>query len=73
MTDETPKPASLMPSISTFASVGIGVPVATILSWLANAFAGVAMPGPVEAAIGAVISAAVGYFFSGGKAAHLEG
>lgn len=71
MTDE-PQKQNLMPSISTFASVGIGVPAATILSWLVSTFGHVAMPGPVEAAIGAVISALVGYFFSGGKAAHTE-
>lgn len=73
MTDETPKPKSqLMPSTSTVASVGIGVPLATIIAWAVGAFAGVEVPGPVEAAIGAVISAAVGYFFMGGKAAHTE-
>lgn len=71
MTDETPKP-NLRPSASTVASVGIGVPVATIVAWLFGTFAGVEVPGPVEAAFGAVISAAVGYFFIGGKAVHTE-
>jgi len=55
------------PSTSTVASVGIGVPVAVILSWVVSTFAGVVVPGPVEAAAGAVISAVVGYFFSGGR------
>lgn len=69
MTDEKP---SMKPSASTVASVGIGIPVATILSWAFGTFAGVDVPGPVEAAFGAVISAAVGYFFIGGKSAHTE-
>lgn len=58
----------MRPSNSTYASVGIGVPLATIISWLFDAFLRVQMPGPVEAAFGAVISAAVGYFFMGGRA-----
>lgn len=70
MPDE--KKPDLKPSASTVASVGIGVPLATILSWAASAFGGVDVPGPVEAALGAVISAAVGYLFTGGKAAHTE-
>lgn len=67
-----PAKSSMKPSASTVASVGIGVPVATILAWASSAFAGVEVPGPVEAAFGAVISALVGYFFLGGKAAHTE-
>ena len=55
------------PSSSTIASVGIGVPLATVIAWAVSLF-GVEMPGPVEAAIGAVLSAAVGYFFHGGQA-----
>lgn len=63
----------IAPSNSTIASVGIGIPAATIISWLWNGIASVkfpelVMPGPVEAAIGAIISAGVGYFFHGGKA-----
>ena len=57
----------MRPSTSTVASVGIGVPVATILSWAVNTFAGVEVPGEVQAAFGAVVSAVIGYFFSGGK------
>jgi hypothetical protein len=59
----------LKPSTSTVASIGIGVPVATIISWALTEFAKIAVPGPVEAAIGVVIGAIVGYFFLGGKAA----
>jgi hypothetical protein len=57
----------MRPSNSTFASVGIGVPAATVISWTVSLF-GVVMPGPVEAAIGAIISSVIGYFFLGGKA-----
>ena len=58
----------MKPSNSTVASVGIGVPAATIISWALNTFAGVQVPGPVEAAFGAVLGAIIGYFFSGGRA-----
>lgn len=71
MTDEKPK-ADLRPSTSTVASLSIGVPVATIIAWVLSTFAGVEVPGPVEAAFGAVISTVVGYFFVGGRAAHTE-
>lgn len=57
----------MKPSQSTIASAAIGVPLATITSWVLNTFAGVEVPGPVEAAFGAVLGAAVGYFFVGGK------
>lgn len=60
------------PSTSTVASVGIGVPVATIIAWLVNTFSGVAMPGGVEAAIGALVGAIVGYMFTGGRRADTE-
>jgi hypothetical protein len=58
----------MKPSVSTVASVGIGVPIATIVSWLLTEFAKVVVPGPVEAAFGVVVGAVVGYFFLGGKA-----
>lgn len=58
---------NLKPSPSTIASVGIGVPVATILAWVVNTCCDIPMPGEVQAAIGAVISALVGYFFMGGR------
>ncbi len=62
----------MKPSTSTVASVGIGVPVATIISWGVNTFAGVEVPGEVQAAFGAVVSAIIGYFFAGGQAADTE-
>lgn len=58
---------SMVPSQSTIASVGIGIPVATIFSWVLQAFAQVEVPGEVQAAIGAVVSAVIGYFFIGGR------
>jgi hypothetical protein len=57
----------MKPSPSTYASIGIGVPMATIAAWFLETCCSVAMPGEVQAAIGAVISALVGYFFTGGK------
>jgi hypothetical protein len=62
----------MRPSVSTVASVGIGVPFATIVSWCVNTFAGVEMPGEVQAAFGAIVSALVGYLFKGGKAVDTE-
>lgn len=56
-----------MPSNSTMASVGLGIPLATVLSWLTDVAFHLQMPGPVEAALGALASAAIGYFFNGGK------
>lgn len=61
----------MKPSNSTVASVGIGIPLATILAWIIGQF-GIEMPGEVQAAVGAVVSAAIGYFFIGGKAADTE-
>lgn len=61
----------MKPSNSTIASVGIGVPLATILAWIASQF-GIDMPGEVQAAVGAVVSAAIGYLFIGGKAVDTE-
>lgn len=54
------------PSPSVVASVGIGVPLATICGWVVSLF-GLEMPGPVQAAFGAVLSSVVGYFFPGGQ------
>lgn len=62
----------MKPSTSTFASVGIGVPFATVAAWLFNQFAGIEVPGEVQAAFGAIVSAAIGYFFIGGKAVDTE-
>lgn len=61
----------MKPSNSTFAAVGIGVPLATILAWILT-MRGIEMPGEVQAAMGAVISAVVGLFFKGGKASDTE-
>lgn len=60
------------PSNSTVASAAIGIPLAVIASWLIHQFGGVEVPGPVEAALGAVLSVASGYFFKGGQSAHTE-
>lgn len=61
----------MRPSTSTVASVGIGVPLATIIAWIAGLY-GIEVPGTVEAAFGVVIGALVGYFFVGGKAVDTE-
>lgn len=58
---------SLSPSQSTLASVGIGIPLATVAAWLLNACCQIDMPGEVQAAFGALISAGIGYFFNGGR------
>lgn len=55
------------PSRSTVASIGIGIPVATLIAWLLSQFASVEMPGEVQAALGALVSAIIGFFFTGGK------
>jgi len=38
-----------------------------LLSWLLTSFSGVDVPGEVQAAMGAIASAIVGYFFMGGR------
>lgn len=63
---------AMKPSNSTIASAALGIPVATVLSWLLNQFAAVEVPGEVQAAIGAIVSAAIGYFFIGGKSVDTE-
>lgn len=68
--DKVPPPHQ--PSNSTFASVGIGVPVAIVVAWASREFLKVDMPGEVQAALGAIISASIGYFFSGGRRADTE-
>jgi hypothetical protein len=57
----------MRPSNNTLASVGIGVPLATIIAWITGYY-GVVMPSEVQAAVGAVISAIVGFFFDMRKA-----
>lgn len=58
---------NLRPSQSTIASVGLGVPAATLIAWILDVTIHVQMPGEVQAAMGALISALVGYAFLGGK------
>lgn len=57
----------MRPSPSTYASIGIGVPAATVAAWFLDACCQIPVPGEVQAAMGALISALVGYFFIGGK------
>jgi len=58
---------SYAPSSSTVASVGIGIPVATVAAWLVDQCCNISVPGEVQAAFGALISAGIGYLFLGGK------
>lgn len=51
----------MTPTNKDFAVAGIGIPLATIISWVLNAFFKVEVPGPVEAAFGASLSALIGY------------
>lgn len=62
----------MTPSNSTVASAAIGIPLATIISWILNEFFQVTVPGPVEAAFGAALGAGIGYFFKGGQNVHTE-
>lgn len=66
------KKTSSTPSASTYAGIGIGVPVATVFAWLMNTFLAVEVPGEVQAAIGALIGTLAGYFFLGGKNEDVE-
>ena len=59
----------MTPSPSTMASVGLGVPASTLISWILNVTLSVEVPGEVQAAMGALISAIIGMFFLGGKRA----
>ena len=61
----------MIPSKSTYASFGLGVPIATVAVWVASLF-GVEMSVEVGSAIGALVAAAIGYFFLGGKAVDTE-
>jgi hypothetical protein len=57
----------LVPSGSTLSGAALGIPASIIMVWAADAFGGIHVPGEVGAAIGALLSSLVGYFFSGGK------
>ena len=61
-----------LPSSSTVASVGIGIPVATVVAWFLTVCCAVPVPGEVQAAVGALVSALVGYFFTGGRRADTQ-
>lgn len=52
---------SYAPSTNTFASAAIGVPLATIAAWVVNLCCQVAVPGEVQAALGALITVLIGY------------
>jgi len=56
----------MTPSTSTVASIGLGVPLAVLVSW-GLSLAGITMPVEAQTALGAVLSAIVGYFFVGGQ------
>ena len=69
MTDETPQTATgSMPSPSTLVGAGLGTPLAVIVVWVIETYSHVTVPGMVAAALGALLSALVGYFPRGGNA-----
>lgn len=51
----------MTPSTNTIASVGLGVPIATVAAWAVGVCCSIAVPGEVQAAAGALVSAAIGY------------
>jgi hypothetical protein len=55
------------PSASTVASIGLGIPIATVAAWLLTTCCHVDMPAEVQAAMGALIGAIIGYLFNGGR------
>lgn len=62
----------MKPSSSTIASVGIGLPVAIVVSWAFHTATGIVVPGEVQSAFGVIVSAVAGYAFKGGMAADTE-
>jgi hypothetical protein len=58
----------MKPSVSTVMSAALGTPIAVIASWTVKTFAHIEVPGEVQAAIGSLLSALIGYFFIGGQA-----
>lgn len=56
----------LKPSVNTVLSAGLGVPLAVIIAWIVGLI-GIQMPGEVQAALGAILSALVGYLSPGGR------
>lgn len=63
----------MVPSNKDVAVAGIGIPLATIISWVLNTFFAVEVPGTVEAAFGASLTALIGYLITiGGKQRETE-
>lgn len=63
----------MTPTAKDMATAGIGIPLATIISWALNTFWGVEVPGPVEAAFGASLTALIGYLVTfGGRSEELK-
>lgn len=70
MTDETPAPNAATiaaPSPSTLVGAGIGTPLAVVIVWTVETYTHTTVPGMVAAALGALLSALVGYFPRGGN------
>lgn len=67
MTDEVPLVQQLKPSTSTVASALGGGALSTVLLWVLGQYFGINPPPEVSAQIGVLVSAIVGYFFSGGR------
>lgn len=68
MTNGNGKGNPMVPSQSTVIGGGLGVSVSTLICFVLSYY-GIPVPGEVGAAIGAVATALLGYFFSGGKRA----
>jgi len=63
----------MTPTNKDMATAGIGIPLAIIISWILNEFFGVEVPGTVEAAFGASLTALIGYLVTiGGRNESLE-
>lgn len=60
------------PSSSTVASGTVGLAAAYVVKWLVETFLHVPMDENTTLALGAVVSTVVGYFFAGGKDAHVN-
>ena len=69
MADEAPVPFAqqIKPSTSTVAGALGGGALATIILWALGEYANINPPPEVASAFGVILSAAVGYFFSGGR------
>lgn len=69
MTDETPAqaPSISTPSPSTLVGAGLGTPLAVVIVWAVETYTHATVPGMVAAAMGALLSALIGYFPRGGN------